>query len=152
MDSKTIFPFLHDHFLFKYLSDDELGQILPLFNPISLAEGEILYREGFPARNFFLVVSGKVLLEDENQTGVIINSRGHFGDKELQKESLRKETACALEDTTLLAVNKRGFLAIISAYASIRIQTVSHKDKRIHPPDKRFSLDRIRGDHPLYRP
>jgi len=120
MDSKTIFTYLHDHFLFKYLSDDELGQLLPLFNPISLEEGEVLYRGDFPARNFFLVVSGKVLIEDENQQGIIINSRGHFGDKELQRESLRKETATALENTTLLAVNKRGFLAIMSAYPSIR--------------------------------
>ena len=50
MDSNQIFDFLHDHFLFKYLSDEELGQILPLFNPISLAEGEVLYRAGFPGR------------------------------------------------------------------------------------------------------
>lgn len=120
MDSKTIYSFLHDHFLFKYLSDEELGQLLPLFNPISLEEGEVLYRAGFPARNFFLVVSGKVLIEDENQNGIIINDRGHFGNYELQRESLRKETASAIENTTLLAVNKRGFLAIISAYPSIR--------------------------------
>jgi len=120
MDSKTVFSFLHDHFLFKFLSDDELGQLLPLFNPISLEEGEVLYRAGFPGRNFFLVVSGKVLIEDENQNGIIINPRGHFGDKELLREGMRKETASALEDTTLLAVNKRGFIAILSAYPSIR--------------------------------
>jgi hypothetical protein len=120
MDSKTIFSFLHDHFLFKFLSDDELGQLLPLFNPISLEEGEVLYRAGFPGRNFFLVVSGKVLIEDENQNGIIINPRGHFGDKELHREGVRKETATSLEDTTLLAVNKRGFIAILSAYPSTR--------------------------------
>ncbi len=33
---------------------------------------------------------------------------------------MRKETATALEDTTLLAVNKRGFIAILSAYPSTR--------------------------------
>jgi len=120
MDSKTIFSFLHDHFLFKFLSDEELGQLLPLFNPIALEEGEILYRTGFPGRNFFLVVSGKMLIEDENQNGVIINSRGHFGDRELHREGVRKETATALESTTLLAVNKRGYIAILSAYPSIR--------------------------------
>ena len=120
MDSKTIFSYLHDHFLFKYLSDDELGQLLPLFNPISLEEGEVLYRSGFPARNFFLVVTGKVLIEDDNQNGIVINPRGHFGDNELHRDGMRKETATALESTTLLAVNKRGFIAILSAYPSIR--------------------------------
>jgi len=120
MDSKTIFSFLHDHFLFKYLSDEELGQLLPLFNPISLEKGEVLYRAGFPGRNFFLVVSGKMLIEDEHQNGIIINSRGHFGDRELNRDGMRKETSTALESTTLLAVNKRGFIAILSAYPSIR--------------------------------
>ena len=120
MDSKTIFSFLHEHYLFKYLSDDELGQILPLFTPISLAEGEVLYRTGFPGRNFFLVVSGKVLIEKENQTGIVHNPQGHFGDLGLYKDSPRKDTALALEETTLLAVNKRGFFALLSAYPSIR--------------------------------
>jgi len=120
MDSKTIFSFLHDHFLYKHLSDDELGQLLPLFNPISLEKGEVLYRAGFPGRNFFLVVSGKVLIEDESQNGIIINPRGHFGDKELHRESMRKETATALEDSTLLAVNKRGYFAILSAYPTTK--------------------------------
>ena len=120
MDSKTIFSYLHDHFLFKFLSDEELGQLLPLFNHIALEEGEVLYRAGFPGRNFFLVVSGKMLIEDEDQNGIIINSRGHFGDRELHREGIRKETASALESTTLLAVNKRGYIAILSAYPSIR--------------------------------
>ncbi len=120
MDSKTIFNFLHDHYLFKYLSDEELGQILPLFTPISLEEGEVLYRTGFPGRNFFLVVSGKVLIERENQNGIIHNPQGHFGDDGLSKDIPRKDTALALEETTLLAVNKRGFFALLSAYPSIR--------------------------------
>ncbi|TFG47724.1 MAG: cyclic nucleotide-binding domain-containing protein, partial [Anaerolineales bacterium] len=120
MDSKSIFTFLHEHFLFNYLSDDELGQILPLFIPISLEKGEVLYRAGFPGRNFFLVESGKVLLEDENQNRILINPQGHFGNQELFKDGMRKETALATEKTSLLAVNKRGFFAILAAYPSIK--------------------------------
>ena len=120
MDSKSIFNFLHEHFLFNCLSDDELGQILPLFNPISLEKGEVLYRAGFPGRNFFLVESGKILLEDENQNRILINPQGHFGNQELFKDGMRKETALATEKTTLLAVNKRGFFAILAAYPSIK--------------------------------
>jgi uncharacterized membrane protein YdbT with pleckstrin-like domain len=119
MDSNQIFNFLHDHFLFKYLSDEELGQILPLFNPISLEEGEVLYRSGFPGRNFFLVVSGKVLLEDQSGKKLVISSRGHFGSQDLDSGKERSETALALEETTLLAVNKRGYFALLSAYPSI---------------------------------
>jgi hypothetical protein len=120
MDSNQIFTFLHDHFLFKYLSDEELGQILPLLNPISLAEGEVLYRSGFPGRNFFLVVSGKVLLEDQAGKKLVISSRGHFGSQDLDSGQERSETAMALEETTLLAVNRRGYFALLSAYPSIK--------------------------------
>jgi hypothetical protein len=120
MDSKAIFRFLHDHFLFRYLSDDELGQILPLFKPITLEKGEVLYRTGFPGRNFFLIVSGQITIIDENQNSTFIDAKGHFGEKELFKEGLRKETAQAEEKSVILAINKRGFLAILNAFPSIK--------------------------------
>jgi hypothetical protein len=120
MESNEIFSFLHDHYLFKYLTDEEIGQILPLFNPISLEEGEVLYRAGFPGRNFFLIVSGLIRLEDENGSQRLINTQGNFGEKSLFKDLPRTDTAVASENTTLLAVNKRGFLAILAAYPSIK--------------------------------
>ncbi|MEE9598834.1 MAG: cyclic nucleotide-binding domain-containing protein, partial [Anaerolineales bacterium] len=116
MDSKIIFSYLHEHYLFKYLTDDELGQILPLFKPIELEKGDILYRTGFPGRNFFLIVSGKIILQDDNQNGLVIHEKGHFGEQALHKDGNRSKTAQALENSTLLAVNKRGFIAIITAY------------------------------------
>ena len=120
MESNEIFSFLHEHFLFRYLTDDELGQILPLFNPISLEEGEVLYRSGFPGRNFFLIVSGGITLVDENQNQKIVVAPGHFGEKNLFKDLPRNETAVSQKKTQILAVNKRGFLAILSAFPSIK--------------------------------
>ncbi|MEJ2411408.1 MAG: cyclic nucleotide-binding domain-containing protein [Anaerolineales bacterium] len=120
MEQTAVFAFLHDHFLFKYLSEEDLGQVLPLFKPISLEEGEVLYRAGFPGRNFFLVVSGKILLEDESGKKVVINEQGHFGNQDLDRDRDRRDTAQALEKTTLLAVNKRGFSAILAAFPSVK--------------------------------
>jgi len=120
MESNEIFSFLHEHFLFRYLTDDELGQILALFNPIYLEEGEVLYRSGFPGRNFFLVVSGGLILMDENGNQKNIATPGHFGENNLYKDLPRSETAVAGEKTQILAVNKRGFLAILSAFPSIK--------------------------------
>ncbi len=120
MESNEIFSFLQQHFLFKYLSDEEIGQILPLFSPIDLEKGEILYRSGFPGRNFFLVVSGQILIEDEKQHQKVINAKGHFGEKALSRDGLRSDTAQAVDSSTILAVNKRGFFAILSAYPSIK--------------------------------
>ncbi|MCJ7718075.1 MAG: cyclic nucleotide-binding domain-containing protein [Anaerolineales bacterium] len=120
MDSKTTFSFLHEHYLFKYLTDEELGQILPLFKPIVLEKGDILYRTGFPGRNFFLIVSGKIILQDDSQNALVIHDKGHFGEQALNKDGIRSKTAQALEKSTLLAVNKRGYMAIISAYPSIK--------------------------------
>ncbi|MFL7813999.1 MAG: cyclic nucleotide-binding domain-containing protein [Anaerolineales bacterium] len=120
METTAVFAFLHDHILFKYLAEEDLGKILPLFKPISLEEGEVLYRAGFPGRNFFLVVSGKILLEDESGTKIVINEQGHFGNQDLNRDGVRRDTARALEKTTLLAVNKRGFSAIIAAYPSVK--------------------------------
>jgi hypothetical protein len=120
MDSKTIFSFLHEHYLLKYLTDEELGQILPLFKPITLEDGEVLYRSGFPGRNFFLIISGQILLIDENQSETVIKANGHFGESALLKNGLRSEKAQAREKSLILAINKRGFMAILSAYPSIK--------------------------------
>jgi hypothetical protein len=120
MDSNTIYSFLHEHFLFNYLTDEELGQIMPLFKPIILEKGEVLYRTGFPGRNFFLIVSGQIILQDDDQNSSVINAKGHFGEQAIFKEGLRNETAQALEKSTILAVNKRGFMAILAAYPSIK--------------------------------
>ncbi len=137
MESNEIFSFLHEHFLFRYLTDDELGQILPLFNPIYLEEGEVLYRSGFPGRNFFLIVSGGLILADENGNHKIIAAPGHFGEKNLYKDLPRNETAVAREKTQILAVNKRGFLAILSAFPSIksRLTAVRMSDQILHSFD-----------------
>jgi len=121
MDSKAIYSFLHEHFLFNYLTDEELSQIMPLFKPIELEKGEVLYRTGFPGRNFFLIVSGQIILQDDNQNSSVINAKGHFGEQAIFKEGLRSETAQALEKSIILAVNKRGFLAVLSAYPSITL-------------------------------
>lgn len=80
----------------------------------------MLYRTGFPGRNFFLIVSGQIILQDDDQNSSVINAKGHFGEQAIYKEGLRSETAQALEKSVILAVNKRGFLAILSAYPSIK--------------------------------
>ena len=131
MESKEIFSFLHDHFLFKYLTDDELGQILPLFSPISLDEGEVLYRTGFPGRNFFIIVSGKIMLVDETRQQRLVEAPEHFGEKSLFKDQPRNDTAIAGENTILLAVNKRSFLAIVAAFPSVnnRLSAVNQSNQ-----------------------
>jgi uncharacterized membrane protein YdbT with pleckstrin-like domain len=127
MDSKAIYSYLHEHFLFNYLTDEELSQIMPLFKPLELEKGEVLYRTGFPGRNFFLIVSGQIILQDDNQNSSVINAKGHFGEQAIFKEGLRSETAQALEKSIILAVNKRGFLAVLSAYPSIKSRISSMK-------------------------
>ena len=127
MDSNEIYSFLHEHFLFRYLTDDELGQILPLFTPIALDEGEVLYRSGFPGRNFFIILSGQITLVDENRNQRVITSPVHFGEKSLFKDQIRTETALASEKTMILAVNKRSILAILTAYPSIKSRITALK-------------------------
>lgn len=120
MDSKTIYAFLREHHLFNKLSDEELGQILPLFQPIQLHKGEVLYRAGFPGRNFFIIVSGSICLFEGDQPQKIVSSREHFGEEKLEQAALRVQTAQALENTLLVAVNRKGYLAILGAYPLLK--------------------------------
>lgn len=131
MDSKAVFEFLRTHYLFSSLSDDELGQLLPLFQPITLEPEEVLYREGFPARNFFLIMEGAIHLTDPSGSSRMIRIREHFGGTDLLKNALRTNTAKAKEHTELAAVNKRGFEAILKAYPELKSKLQAVNKSRI---------------------
>lgn len=52
------------------LTDAHVEALLPLAQERTVANNEILYKQGDPAENFYLLVEGKVILEAELAPGV----------------------------------------------------------------------------------
>ena len=57
-----IFDFLKKIFLFHKLDDWKLSRLASEFDVVRLAAGEKVYTEGEPADNFYILLSGNILL------------------------------------------------------------------------------------------
>jgi hypothetical protein len=121
MHRPDIYAYLRDHFLFRSIADEDLEKAARLFEPVTLKDGEILYHADYPARNFFLLVKGRVrLIDQDDSLQDLIESGDYFGGQALLSDRNRRRTAVAAGETTLLAINKHRFLTLVSAFPEIK--------------------------------
>jgi CRP-like cAMP-binding protein len=96
--------------LFAELSDDDLGRICAEAIDVSLAPGDVLFREGDPGDRAFLVSSGEVeILRTTERREVLIAVRTAdevIGEMALLDEQPRSATARARSATELVSIPK----------------------------------------------
>lgn len=64
--------------LFQGFSPQEITILRPLFHPYHTPDGEILFNQGDPARHFFIVAEGEVIIRYKPEDGpVLILTRVH---------------------------------------------------------------------------
>lgn len=136
MQRPDIYSYLRENFLFHSIPDEDLEKAARLFEPVALKDGEILYHAEYPARNFFLLVRGRIRLIDHQAHQEIIKSGEHFGEQALFKDQERRRTAVAAGEAVLLAINKHRFLTLISAFPAVK-----GKLKAIHQSDQLAELN-----------
>jgi len=135
MQRPDIYSYLREYFLFHSIPDEDLEKAARLFEPVTLEDGEILYHADYPARNFFLLVRGRIRLIDHQAHQEIFKSGEHFGEQALFKDQERQRTAVAAGEAVLLAVNKHRFLTLIAAFPAVK-----GKLKAIHQSDQLADL------------
>lgn len=131
MQRPDIYTYLREHFLFHPIPDEDLEKAARLFEPMVLKDGEILFHADYPARNFFLLVQGRIRLISSPSDQDILQAGAHFGEEALFENRTRRRTAVASGETTLLAVNKHRFLTLISAFPAVKkkLHAVNRSDE-----------------------
>ena len=85
----------------------EIGQLAALARPVRFAKDEIVYREGEECDDFYLVVSGRVILEITPPSGAftfgIVEAGDEFGWTAVLGSHDRVLQARALQDTQVIA-------------------------------------------------
>jgi diguanylate cyclase (GGDEF)-like protein len=112
--------FLKSIAIFQDLEDGEIGNILGVLHPRHLDEGEVLFREGSPGGELFVVESGSmgtsVTLADGKALEIASFSSGDFfGEMSIFEEEPRSATCYAKSDCRLLALNDREFFKLIES-------------------------------------
>ena len=119
--------------LFEEVGDDELAQIAPFANEVSVAEGKVLVQEGDYAYEFMAIEEGEAEVRRGEQVLAVLGAGDFFGEMGLIDSDRRnatvigKDPVCGL--MTLTSGTSDGWRRLIpSAAAKIR------DDGRAAPP------------------
>jgi CRP/FNR family transcriptional regulator, cyclic AMP receptor protein len=76
--------------------------------------GEVIFNEGDPAQDLFVVQSGKVEIRLGNRVLETIGANDIFGEMALIDHALRSATVVAVTDVKLVPVGEKQFLFLVS--------------------------------------
>jgi CRP-like cAMP-binding protein len=79
----------------------------------SYKAGEVVLTEGDPAKEMFVVRSGKVAIKVHGETVEEVGPGGMFGEMALIDHSPRSANVVAVEDTELVPINERLFVILV---------------------------------------
>ena len=93
----------------------EFGILAGAGVPVRLfKQGEIIFREGDPATEIYVIKSGKVDVSSGNRQLATIGENGIFGEMALIDKAPRSATVTAASDVELVPVDERQFLFLVS--------------------------------------
>lgn len=120
---KIVTPNLHSFGRSKYFANrGALWPIRPLISvsllaralPYSFKAGEIIFRHGDPAEELYIVKSGKVEIRLGNRLLDTLPELSIFGEMALIDHSPRSATVVAATDATIVPVDEKQFLFLVS--------------------------------------
>jgi CRP-like cAMP-binding protein len=77
-------------------------------------QGEIIFREGDPATELYVIKSGRVDISTGNRLLATLGDHGIFGEMALIDKTPRSATVTAATDVELVPVNEKQFLFLVS--------------------------------------
>ena len=80
----------------------------------SFKQGEIIFREGDPATELYVIKSGRVDITTGNRLLATLDDNGIFGEMAFIDKTPRSATVTAATDVELVPVNEKQFLFLVS--------------------------------------
>ena len=104
--------------LFSGFTEEQLRLIAFSAEPLSLPGGTILFREGAPAENAYVVAEGGVrFLKDGEDAGYAeVGQGGMIGEMALLCQTDRGVTAVTTDDSRFLVISRRLFRRVLMEY------------------------------------
>ncbi len=96
--------------LFQYCTRAALVRLAALAVPVALPEGSLVFVEGEPGRELFILVSGRVGIDKGETRLAVLGPGDSFGEMSFLDEPVRSASAITLEPTTLLSFDRDSFL------------------------------------------
>ncbi len=106
---------------FSCLSADERAAVAEKFETLNVGRGDVLVRQGDPAEDLFVVVSGRFLVTLEGRGGAIseVGPGQPIGEIAFLTEGRRTATVTAMRDSLVLRLSRAEFDELVSAHPGI---------------------------------
>jgi hypothetical protein len=100
--------------IFSPLSPPALEQLAASLVPVHAHAGSTVVRQGEPGEHFYLVVSGRMEVDVDGRQVRELSAGDSFGEIALLRNVPRTATVRALDDSELLALERRAFLEAVT--------------------------------------
>lgn len=105
-------------------------------------KGTILFREGEPGKEMYVIQQGKVHISKRvGDVEKILSALGHgefFGEMSILNNAPRSATAICAEDSKLLVIDPKTFEAMIRGNAEIAVRMIKKLADRLQEADKQI--------------
>lgn len=135
--------------ILPFLSESEIQQVLPFFKEVVLEKGKCLFRPGDDAKGLFFLEKGQVGIqtktgfEDKQQVVALLSPGAAVGEKGITGQEKRGMTVIAIEDSTLLFLERAHFTKIEESHPHIAIKILkrmlSISSLRLHGCSERLA-------------
>lgn len=139
----TLVQLLHNVPIFKDLSEDELLAFAPLFVEKKYKKGSILFLEGDPGEEFFLIKSGVIKIYRIDDSKEIILSLfqvgDFFGEMSLLSDGLtRSATAETLEASVLYSMKRITFVQFMETSPKLCLKLLEATMERLRKANEQI--------------
>ena len=102
------------------------------------AAGDTILQKGAPAKEMFLLRTGKVAIQVNNETVEEIGPGGIFGEMALIDREPRSASAVATEDTEVIPIDERLFIILVQDAPYFALDVMRVLAERIRRMNKRL--------------
>lgn len=99
--------------LFHHCTERELRSVAQATHPRRLPAGTVIFEEGQPGTELYIVISGRVDVVKGGATIATLGPGSNFGEMAMLDDPVRSATARAAEDTELMVISRQAFFALL---------------------------------------
>jgi hypothetical protein len=103
--------------MFEPLPAPTLEALARSLQPVTVAAGDTVFRQGDHGDRFYIIESGEIEIEIDGVVANVLEAGDHFGEIALLRDIPRTGTARARKETQLYALERDAFLGAVTGHA-----------------------------------
>jgi serine/threonine protein phosphatase PrpC len=117
--------------LFTHCTERELRIVAQATNPRTFPAGAVLFEEGQPGNEVFLVISGLVDVVKGGNVIARLGPGSTLGEMAMLDEPVRSATARTLDETELMVITRQSFFAMLRANPMLAVKILWNLNLRL---------------------